>query len=78
MIHGCYIIILTKNRNFYVYDMLLKIQFRTSYRDSCKDFDMCSVLGETDNNLIIASHNIGESELHVCKIDKQKPENILL
>ena len=59
MIHGCYIIILTKGRNFYIYDMLLKLQFRTSYRDTCKDFDMGSVLADTDNNLVIASHNIG-------------------
>ena len=70
MIHGCYIIILTKGRNFYIYDMLLKIQFRTSYRDSCREFDMGSVLGETDNYLIIAAHNTGESDLHVCTIDK--------
>ena len=78
MIHGCYIIILTKGRNYYVYDMLLKIQFRTSYRDNCREFDMCSVLSDTDNFLVIATHNIGDNDLHICKIDKQKPENIIL
>jgi hypothetical protein len=78
MVHGCYIIILTKGRNFYVYDMLLKIQFRTSYRDNCKDFDMVSVLAETEHYLVIAAHNASENDLHICTIDKQKPESIVL
>lgn len=44
MIYGYYIIILTKSRNFYVYDMLLNLQYRTAYRDNCREFDMVSIL----------------------------------
>ena len=39
---------------------------------------MCSVLSESDNYLVLASHNAGENDLHVCTIDKEKPENIIL
>ena len=39
---------------------------------------MGSVLADTDNYLVIASHNIGESDLHICTVDKQKPEHIVL
>jgi hypothetical protein len=59
MVYGYYLIILTKGRNFYVYDMMLKLQYRTNYRDSCREFDMLSVLLESDNYLIIGAHNAG-------------------
>jgi hypothetical protein len=39
---------------------------------------MLSVLSETEYHLILGTHNAGENTLHICTIEKQKPESIVL
>ena len=71
-VHGSNLIVLTRGRNFFIYDMVLKLPFRTNLRENCREFDMMSVLSENEEHLVIAAHSAGESQLTICTIEKQK------
>ena len=63
-----YIVVLSRSRNFLVYDTVLKTQLKTSYKDTCREFDMASVIAETEDHLMIVTHNAGETCLHLCTV----------
>jgi len=55
---------LTTNRNIYVYDLVLKLHYKTSLKDYSRDFDMLSVIEETETHLVLVTHNQGENMLY--------------
>lgn len=47
-----------------MYDLVLKLHYKTSLKDYSRDFDMLSVIEETETHLVLVTHNQGENMLY--------------
>lgn len=73
---GSYLFSFLPGRNVVVFDLVLRVQFKSNFNEQCKNCDFFSLLAETEQFLMFATHNEGENHLCIWTIEKSKPDNI--